>query len=357
MYNFDSVLDPEISKLYDWWVKHHKPGVSKTWKKLPKTLQFKFVEVANAIREFRTVKDVSTSPSYSYNVEAVLDAAPPILTNATEDVIQRYQTFVSECRKIKPTHTAQVLFQSISSKPIAFTCFGDLHIGSKNCQYDTLLKDLKTIKETNGFYAVSNGDIINNFIIPSLAKAGRYDMPPDIQWRVAEGLFDSIKEFMLLINSGNHEAWTQELSDVDRLEFLASSLDIPYTGRQRAGFVYFELQGVMYKVLLIHKAPSNNKLNPMYPIKNMFTNFDYDIAIAAHYHNFGAEAFIRYGLLRYASMCGTYKTPDPYTDMLALPNGLPFMPSYILFPKERKIILLTSIQECAKLLTYYRGVK
>jgi hypothetical protein len=198
----------------------------------------------------------------------------------------------------------------------------DLHIGSADVDYRSLLADTELIAETPGAHAVFVGDGTDNWIIGKLVAQQRHQtMPYDEEVELFADWLRRISPKLRVVVSGNHDLWTHKIAGLDPLKDFAGTINALY-GRHH---VVFDLQIGSYtrRVLVRHKWRGSSVFNPTHGLEVGWERGDipYDWAVGGHTHvGTLLRAFDRHDKRRYAILIGTYKLSDAYGDELGLPS-------------------------------------
>lgn len=104
--------------------------------------------------------------------------------------------------------------------------FADEHIGDPNSDIKRLRERIDKVANTPNAYCVLNGDIIDNATKTSLGDVYASKMKPMEQLEKACELFSPIKDRILAITRGNHEARTYIREGIDISKLMAKEFDI-----------------------------------------------------------------------------------------------------------------------------------
>lgn len=114
----------------------------------------------------------------------------------------------------------------------------DWHIGEKGCKLNEIKAVLKHIQDTPYAYAILNGDLMNNATKTSVSDCYSEQMKPQEQLQTLCDLIEPIKDKVLFISQGNHEARTYKTDGIDLTALMAKQLGI-YDKYAREGGVLF----------------------------------------------------------------------------------------------------------------------
>ncbi len=111
-------------------------------------------------------------------------------------------------------------------KSIKLLALSDFHIGDKLCDLKKIKELLNEIKESEDIFVILNGDLINNSTASSVGDTYEEEITPNQQMNELCTLLEPIKEKILCIASGNHEARTKKEVGIDLIEQVAYRLGI-----------------------------------------------------------------------------------------------------------------------------------
>ncbi len=250
---------------------------------------------------------------------------------------------VSNIRKAQKRGKFNVSFDS---GPIAISVISDQHIAPNTaCDFVRMKEDAELIRNTPGFYAVFGGDGVDNHIKHRSAMIGSRTNP-DEQWRLFDYYLQLFGDKILAVISGNHDAWTAQIGGVDYLSKLAEKNKICYAPAEAR--LNINVAGQEYKMVVRHQTGRfNSSLNQTHAVKRFYEYGEeiFDIGVIGHHHEAAVEMFIRHGLKRYAARPGSYQITSPYSHQYGFANAIPTCPTFILFPKERRIIGFADVRD------------
>ena len=250
---------------------------------------------------------------------------------------------VSNIRKAQKRGKFNVSFDS---GPIAISVISDQHIAPNTaCDFVRMKEDAELIRNTPGFYAVFGGDGVDNHIKHRSAMIGSRTNP-DEQWRLFDYYLQLFGDKILAVISGNHDAWTAQIGGVDYLSKLAEKNKICYAPAEAR--LNINVAGQEYKMVVRPQTGRfNSSLNQTHAVKRFYEYGEdtFDIGVIGHHHEAAVEMFIRHGLKRYAARPGSYQISSPYSHQYGFANAIPTCPTFILFPKERRMIGFADVRD------------
>ena len=102
----------------------------------------------------------------------------------------------------------------------------DLHLGDALCDINLIKQKIEYIKNNENVYCLLNGDILNNSTKTSVGDVYSETLTPMAQLKRAVSLFEPIKDKILCVTNGNHEARTWKSDGIDLMSILCSQLGI-----------------------------------------------------------------------------------------------------------------------------------
>ena len=104
--------------------------------------------------------------------------------------------------------------------------FSDWHIGDKHCDLDAIKQQIAYVKDNKNVYAICNGDLMNNATKTSVSDCYAESVPPMEQLQNLCDLLEPIKDKILILTQGNHEARTYRADGIDLTALLSRQLGI-----------------------------------------------------------------------------------------------------------------------------------
>lgn len=122
---------------------------------------------------------------------------------------------------------------------VKIVSLSDIHLGSKSLDKKELDKTLKYIEEHDDVYCILNGDLIDCTLKNSVGSVYENVMTPMMQVLELVKILTPIKDKILVISLGNHEARSIKETSIDVLLLVARELGIE--DRYAPGFWYLYL--------------------------------------------------------------------------------------------------------------------
>ncbi len=172
--------------------------------------------------------------------------------------------------------------------------FSDWHIGDKHCDFDAIKQQIAYVKDNKNVYAICNGDLMNNATKASVSDCYAESIPPMEQLQNLCDLLEPIKDKILILTQGNHEARTYRADGIDLTALLSRQLGI-YDRYAREGGVLFLRVGhsnnhakdrqICYTLYCTHGSGGGRKEgSKAIRLADMASIIDTDIYIHSHTH-------------------------------------------------------------------------
>lgn len=181
-------------------------------------------------------------------------------------------------------------------KSIEIHTFSDWHIGDKACDITSIKEQISYIREKENAYVICNGDLMNNATKTSVSDCYAEEIPPMQQLETLCELLEPIKDKILMLTQGNHEARTYRADGIDLTALLSKQMGI-YDRYVREGGVVFLRLGkakmnhgrengqVCYTIYATHGSGGGRKEGAKaIRLADMASIVDCDIYCHAHTH-------------------------------------------------------------------------
>lgn len=237
-------------------------------------------------------------------------------------------------------------------EPIAIAFMGDVHLGDLGVDYKQLREDVQLIKETENLFLITGGDYVNNFMKRNKNYNEYEVIQPRVQWRLAEWFFSELEDSLLAVCTGNHDMWTEELSQVDNLYNVLKGLNLLYT--KHGANLHLQMPGYTYSLKFKHNFRAGSNLNPTHGVKQMVRmDSDADVAALFDTHVGAVEEYIYKNLWRIAIRTGTYKIDDHWANSVGFePGAMPCVPVVVFHPDKRYFQVARSLQQGVEMLEW-----
>ncbi|MBR4973291.1 MAG: metallophosphoesterase [Clostridia bacterium] len=184
---------------------------------------------------------------------------------------------------------------------IQIKIFGDEHIGDEHSDLKRLKERIEYVANTKSAYCVLNGDLIDNATKTSIGDTYAAEFNPMQQLKTAVELFEPIKDKIIAITHGNHEARTYRKEGIDLSYLLAAQLGLTdrYTPTSALLFIRLgkasngrkktndksKVRKICYTIYMLHGSGGGRKEGAKaIRLADMASIVDADIYIHNHTH-------------------------------------------------------------------------
>ena len=187
-----------------------------------------------------------------------------------------------------------------SIKQLRIETFADVHLGDKECDMKLLHERIKAVQEDDNCYCILNGDLIDNATKSSIGDIYSNTMTPMEQMKACMGLFEPVKDKIISVAGGNHEARTYRLEGIDLTLFLVNEFKIEPRWLNVGGVVFVKVgeydtrhhatkgknpNQIMYSIYHTHGRGGGRKAGAKaIRMEDMAAIVDTDIYIHSHTH-------------------------------------------------------------------------
>lgn len=169
--------------------------------------------------------------------------------------------------------------------------FSDWHVGDAHCRIDKIKGLIEDVKNDKHSFVICNGDLMNNATKTSVSDGYAEKLSPMEQLEVLTEFLTPIKDKILMLNQGNHEARTYRTDGIDLTGILAKELGI-FGKYAREGGVLFlrfgtNIKGrrVCYSIYSTHGTGGGRKEGAKaIRLADLASIVDTDIYIHSHTH-------------------------------------------------------------------------
>ena len=212
---------------------------------------------------------------------------PAILPGVPDDDIDAEEILdhmERRCEKRQARERAEHWFaiHEPTNEPIAYSWFGDPHIGSNGCNIPLLRSDIEIIKSTEGMYAANCGDTTDNWGGNLTRLYAENDVSRQTERRLARWFLEEAGIPWRVWLLGNHDVMDGSL--VAYLEGI-NACRVPMVD-WRAKFRVVFPNGCEVKIDAAHDHKGSSIYNPLHGQKRAsLWDEDADLYIAGHRHN------------------------------------------------------------------------
>lgn len=176
-------------------------------------------------------------------------------------------------------------------KSIKVLALSDFHIGDSLCNLKLIKEVLQEVKESDNTFIILNGDLINNATKNSVSDIYSEQLTPMESIIKLCDLLEPIKDRILVIHPGNHEARSLKEDGIDIIRLVAKQLGIEDRFSDGWWYLYLTLglgqkgRPVMYTLTGVHGygggRKSGGKINNLVEMSDKVVA---DIYIMGHTH-------------------------------------------------------------------------
>jgi len=197
---------------------------------------------------------------------------------------------------------------------------------------------------TPNSYAILGGDGVDNHIKHKSAILSSRSQPDD-QYLLYNYYLSILSQSLLVMISGNHDDWTDQIAGIDMVRRLAEENRIHFAPDEAR--LRLQLGSVEYSLACRHQYRYNSSLNLCHTVKRWYDMGDdlFDIGVICHHHEAATEMFGRHGLPRYAARPGSYQIMSSYSRQKGYNITYPTCPTFILHPDERRITAFDDLRD------------
>ena len=247
-----------------------------------------------------------------------------------------------------------------TTKPVAFACISDVHIGSPHTDYEAFGADMGRIIDDKRFYLMKGGDWadkMSNFRDKQAATGQLH--PEKIQLITVERIMDAMKGRIVAAIGGNHDTMDARKTGVSSEYWIHRNQPFPYM--PTGGLVELTVGKQTYKIVWSHTYGIGhsrlNKHNVFRWLRQEISS-SADIYILEHHHDpsmleHELDEFEKQKVLEIRT--GTYKITDPYAQQY-FKEGRRGPQPFVLFPDKKKVVAIHGEDGIENMQTYLDGL-
>lgn len=172
--------------------------------------------------------------------------------------------------------------------------FADEHIGDEHCDIKRLKDRIQYVSETPNAYCILNGDILDNATKTSIGDIYVQEFNPMEQLKRAVEMFTPIKDKIIAVTHGNHEARTYKKEGIDMAYLIAQQLGVADKYSQTSAIIFLRFgkssahthsRAQRYTIYVNHGSGGGRKEGAKaIRLADMASIVDADIYIHSHTH-------------------------------------------------------------------------
>lgn len=243
-----------------------------------------------------TPEIIGSSPDVAVDIEAI-----------KQEAARRYR---AKAKRAEEKANQRIVFPY---GPVCICFGGDQHIGNAGTDIERIFHEQELIREVPGSFFWQMGDVVDQFILGRLISENwKPSTDVQAQWWLAQDYMHGFSDRLLAVNAGNHDAWAQKASGVDRMRDVTPN-GVLYDADTIKATVH--VGDHQYRIWTRHKWRGSSMYNITHGQERgvRFDNPNFDIYVGAHTHR-GAAAreLIHNKRRKIAIQTGTYKIYDDY---------------------------------------------
>lgn len=254
--------------------------------------------------------------------------------NKKIEAVQRAVQEFNRAKKSLSRRLENVSYES-DAKYVALLGISDIHYGNANVNMEYVERLLDFVKNNERAYCFLNGDILDNWVEIS-PKGGHYEQTvnPSLQKEIMVHKLEPIKDKIIAIVTGNHEARSSKAGEINPTEQMAIELGIPYLGA--GGRINLKLNDNEYKLHIRHKYQYNSTFNPCHACGRLIEQLDSeaDIVCIGHHHDPAVEVRFKAGKQRSLLRFGSSMPSTMYSESLGFDKTPLKAPTLVLSGEE-----------------------
>jgi hypothetical protein len=259
-------------------------------------------------------------------------------------------------RRIAKAKTESRFFKKLPSDRVsAITIVSDQHIAPGTpVAHKRMRLDAELIRDTKDVHVILGGDGVDNHIKHSSAILAARSQPSD-QYEFYDYYLELLKERILVVTSGNHDLWSNQVAGIDMVKWICKSKKLCYAPHEAR--ITLKAGKQEYKVAVRHQYRMNSGFNQCHCVKQWLRNGEelFDIGAVGHHHEAAIESADMFGQQRWFCRPGSYQITSAYSSQYGWNMAVPTCPTFLVFPTERKILGFANISEIPRQLKNYNG--
>lgn len=169
--------------------------------------------------------------------------------------------------------------------------FADTHIGEPECDLKLVQSRIDYVAKKDNAFIIVNGDLINNATKTSVSDIYAEKLKPMQQLELVESLFLPVKDKILYIGPGNHEARTYKMDGIDITALIAQQLGVAHLYSPTTGLLFIRFgynvkqRKQVYTIFVNHGTGGGRKAGgKVNRLSDMAGIVDADVYIHSHTH-------------------------------------------------------------------------
>jgi hypothetical protein len=165
-------------------------------------------------------------------------------------------------------------------KPVGVLLFGDPHLDDDGCDLALLEAHARLVRETDGLYAGTVGDMTNNWVGRLAHLWAQQGTTACDAWRLCEWMISEVRDWLFLVG-GNHDAWS---GNGDPLKWITAQQSALYQSSEVRMGLRFGTGG-KFIINARHDFKGHSMWNPVHGLsKSIQMGLRDDLSVAGHLH-------------------------------------------------------------------------
>jgi hypothetical protein len=271
-------------------------------------------------------------------MKAAADQSPDPDDEFDEPVELVWQREEARCaRAIRKAQHASTFRWQCPNRHLLLTFISDMHIAPGTpVDFKRMREDAELIRDTPGCYAVLAGDQVDNHIKHKAAVLASRSQPED-QYRLFEYYLRILGEKCLVVTSGNHDDWTNQIAGVDVLGRIVRERRVFYSPDE--AWLEIGVGKVQYTIGVRHQYRFGSQFNQTHTVKQWLRMGprEFDLGVVGHHHEAAIEQVIYRDRFRWVARPGSYQITSGYSRQFGFNHSIPTCPTFLLHGDEHDI--------------------
>lgn len=318
-------------------------------------VQDRFPDLAKHSIRARYYRNSETYKAKRLNKPLITGVGPAEAPDENEVLRRAIEEYRSLLRT-KNRKQQQVI--AFDAGPVCLAFLADVHAGGSGVNYERLIEEAEIIRDTPGMYAVTVGDLVDQFVIGSLRNL-RFTSKMSIEeeWIIARHLLGILAPKILASVSGNHDNWSSYLVGIDYFRDVLASIRPSVLYDEHDCRFRLVVGDSSWRIRVRHKWDGVSQWNITYGIERAARfDGDFDIGVGAHTHASGVtRMFNNGGCTGFAVLCGSYKEFDEYAEKEGFPKSNSGTAMPILFNESGTCVPFENVSDAAEYMEILNG--
>jgi len=257
-------------------------------------------------------RKLSSRADFTYSIKETANIEEaPFFKKEFKDDNEFGKQLYQDVKNLSNTLTSENLEERPSFKfkeAIGIIYLSDFHLGIPHALYDYIEKLVKIIANTKNLLVVGLGDLIDNSVNLKAPDGAVNDVDKYGQMAMLQYLLNMIKDRILVLFEGNHEARSYITDHFLINKYLAEKYLARYG--KYGGAIDIDMNGIPIKIYCRHYGRGHSQYHPFQPniryvlFEQAPEAYDADIIVSAHFHESGVGEWRLGHKVRQSIVCG-----------------------------------------------------